>query len=343
MRNFTVDAEGKGDFKTLTEAAAALKGGTEETLLKISPGEYRESIVFECSNLTVEGDSQDLVYICDSRYARMKDQNGNEIGTFNTAVIRTDGENIKIRNVTIENNAGVGFKIGQAVALYSDGNGFVCENCKIIAHQDTLFTAPFPETNRKGVNEGFGPKGDLPRVPTKQYFRNCYIEGDIDFIFGGASVLFEDCTIFSRDVITEHRMKEMIESADNDWDGNKSSALRGYVCAPSTVADLKYGYLFLNCKFKSNCPSDTVYLGRPWREYGSAYFVDCVIGGHIKPELFSDWDNKENRNTCRFVMSECRRTNGEFITQAENDGFATFIGNKEAADYVNEFKKFIGI
>ncbi|MCR5684675.1 MAG: pectin methylesterase [Lachnospiraceae bacterium] len=341
MRTFTVDAEGNGDFKTLNEAAEALKGGSEKTLLMIRPGEYFESVVFECSNLTIEGDTQEVVYISDSNYARMKDPDGNEWGTFKTAVLRTDGDNIIIRNLTIENKAGFGFKIGQAVALYSDGNGFLCENCKIIARQDTLFTAPLPETNKHGKNEGFGPKGDLPRTPTRQYFKDCYIEGDIDFIFGGASVLFENCTIFSHDSVAEHRMKEMIDSVDNDWDGNKSNALRGYVCAPSTDEKLEFGYLFLYCHFMSNCPAGTVYLARPWRPYGKAYFINCVMDQHIKKELFSDWDNAANRKTCSFVVAGCRRADGSRIDSGGENSFGKFIDENEAAVYIRRFREFI--
>ena len=166
-----------------------------------------------------------------------------------------DGDNITLKNLTIENKAGIGFKIGPAIALYSDGNGFVCENCKLLAHQDTLFTGPLPPIDKQGLSKGFGPKEDKPRTPSKQHFKNCFIEGDIDFIFGGASVLFEDCTLFSHDMIAEYRLHKMIDCTDNDWDAIQSSALRGYVCAPSTVEGLEYGYLFLNCQFTSSISS----------------------------------------------------------------------------------------
>ena len=342
MRRFTVNSL-TGDFKSLGEAAEALKGGSEETLLMVTPGEYRESVVFECSNLTIEGDSNDIVYICDGNYARMQDPDGKEWGTFRTAVFRVDGDNITLRNLTIENNSGIGFKIGQAVALYSDGNGFRCENCKLIAHQDTLFTAPLPPLNKHGRNEGFGPKQDLPRTPSTQYFKDCYIEGDIDFIFGGASVIFENCTVFSHDMIAEYRLKEMIDCTDNDWEAVHSSASRGYVCAPSTAEDLDYGYLFLKCRFTSTCPQGTVYLGRPWRPYGKAYFVDCVMCDHINPELFNDWDDVKNRSTSSFVLSGCKWSDGRPIEEHAEKGFGIFIDEKSALDYVNCFRKYIGI
>ncbi|MCR5330473.1 MAG: pectin methylesterase [Lachnospiraceae bacterium] len=339
MKTFTISPH-NGDFASLNEAAAALKGSDEETVLRISSGVYRENTVFECSNLTLEGDPEGSVYICGANYARMKDADGKEWGTFRTAVLRTDGDNITLKNLTIENTAGIGFRIGQAVALYSDGNSFLCENCKLIGHQDTLFTAPFPELNKQGKNEGFGPKGDLPRTPSKQVFRNCYIEGDIDFIFGGATVLFENCHIFSHDVIMEFRIQEMMSSRNNDWADISPKACRGYVCAPCTVEGLEYGYLFLNCNFYSNCPKGTVYLGRPWRPYGRAYFVGCTLGEHINPVLFNDWDDKNNRNTSVFAIYDCRWTNGSAVGSVSEDCFALFPDRSEVERYIDSFKKF---
>ncbi|MBP5331787.1 MAG: pectin methylesterase [Lachnospiraceae bacterium] len=339
MKTFTVNPHG-GDFASLSDAAAALKDSEDATVLKIMPGVYRESVVFKCSNLTIEGDPSGAVYICGANYARMKDEDGKEWGTFRTAVIRTDGDNITLRNITIENTAGIGFRIGQAVALYSDGNGFLCDNCKLIGHQDTLFTAPFPQLNKHGKNEGFGPKGDLPRTPTKQVFRNCYIEGDIDFIFGGATALFEKCHIFSHDAISEYRMQEMIASRNNDWHSISPKACRGYVCAPCTVEGLDYGYLFLNCYFYSNCPKATVYLGRPWRPYGKAYFVGCILGDHINPVLFNDWDDRKNRNTSVFAISDCKWTNGSPVTALDEECFARFPDKDEIIKYVDDFTNY---
>ena len=324
MKTLIVSAK-DGDFKTLNEAAEALKGGNEETLLKIVPGEYRESVVFECSNLTIEGDSSDLIYICDGNHAKKKYPDGREMGTFRSPVLRINGDNNTIKNLTIENNAGIGFRIGPAIALYSEGDGFRAENCKLIAHQDTLFTAPLPENDR----------------PSKQYFKNCYIEGDIDFIFGGATALFENCTLFTHDVVAEYRLQKMIDCSDNDWDAMQSTALRGFSCAPSTAEGLDYGYLFLNCQFTSNCPRETVFLGRPWRPYGRAFFVNCTIGNHIKQELFSDWDNEKNRETCLFAIAGCKRPDGTMIEDSGEIGFATIIGPEEADAYVSDFKSFI--
>ncbi len=312
-RVLKVDRNGRGDFKSLGEAALFLKGSEVPTRLVLSPSVYNESVVFECSNLTIEGAGEqpsDTV-ITAGHYAKELHPDGFERGTFWTATLRTDGSNITIRNLSIENSAGSGRIYGQAVALYADGNGITVEKCRLTGYQDTLFTAPFPELNKHGKNEGFGPKNDLPRIPSKQIYRNCYIEGDVDFIFGGATALFESCQIHSKG--------------------------RGYVCAPCTVKELEYGYLFLDCSFTSDSSKKEVYLGRPWRPYGAAAFIGCSLGQHIKSELFDDWEDISNRTTSRFIVSSDIKA----WTDISPDVFCRIIDKEESEKYITDFKAFL--
>lgn len=323
-RILRVDPCGQADFDSLSAAAFFLKNSRVPTRLILSPTAYNESVVFECSNLIVEGagDTPEDTLIVDNHFAREKYSDGFERGTFRTAVVRTDGNNITFRNLTIRNSSGNGKKYGQAIALYADGLGILVENCRLIGYQDTLFTAPFPALNKHGRNEGFGPKNDLPRDPSVQIFRSCYIEGDVDFIFGGATALFEDCTICSHDAVRE------IDPAD-------TTSCRGYICAPCTVQELEYGYLFLNCRLISDCPEGSVYLGRPWRQFGRAVFIGCDTAPHIHKELFNDWDNFRNRETAYFAVSE------DMITDKTERSFYHVL-SKEAADkYLSAFRAFI--
>ena len=101
----------------------------------------------------------------------------------------------------------------------------------------------------------------------KQYFRNCYIEGTTDFIFGGATALFENCVIHSI----------------------KSS----YVTAASTPEGVAYGFVFKNCKLTAEPAAEAVYLGRPWRIYAKTVFIDCELGKHIKPEGWENWSKPD--------------------------------------------------
>ncbi len=338
-RILKVDPCGQADFDSLSSAAFTLKGNKIPTKLILAPSAYKESVVFECHNLIVEGSGQkpEDTLIVDNHFAKEKYSDGFERGTFRTAVVRTDGNNITFRNLTIQNSSGNGKKYGQAIALYADGLGILVENCRLIGYQDTLFTAPFPALNKHGKNEGFGPKNDLPRDPSVQIFRNCFIEGDVDFIFGGATALFEECTIYSHDAITE-------------IDANDKRSCRGYICAPCTVQELKYGYLFYGCRLISDCPQETVFLGRPWRPFGRSVFISCTMNKHIKKELFDDWDNFRNRETAYFAVSEDMLSgseNGDEEAEETNkryslaDHFPFVLSEKAAKEYISEFRSFI--
>ncbi len=323
-RTLKVDPCGNADFSSLSEAAFFLKGSKIPTKLILAPTAYNESVVFECSNLLITGgtDNPDDTVIVDSHYAKELHPKGFIRGTFWTAVVRTDGNNITVRNLTVKNAAGNGKKVGQAIALYADGCGILIENCRLIGHQDTLFTAPFPDLNKHGRNEGFGPKNDLPRDPSVQIYKNCFIEGDVDFIFGGATALFDGCTIFSHDAVSE-------------LDPDDKTSCRGYVCAPCTVPSLKYGYLFTNCRLISDCPPHTVFLGRPWRPYGRAVFINCATDEHISEDLFNDWDSAANRETSYFAVSE------DMVETQTPDAFYHIIKNDAAREYIKDFKAFI--
>jgi pectin methylesterase-like acyl-CoA thioesterase len=107
-----------------------------------------------------------------------------------------------------------------------------------------------------------------------QYFSNCYIEGDVDFIFGEARAVFDNCDIVSLD--------------------RGSSTNNGYITAASTNINDPYGFLFINSRLISEAAEGTVYLGRPWHPGGdpnaiaSVVFLNCELGGHIQREGWTD-------------------------------------------------------
>ena len=136
------------------------------------------------------------------------------MGTFRTYTLKIEGSDITLKNITIENNSA---RLGQAVALHTEGDRLLFINCRFLGHQDTIYT-------------GVGG--------TRLYFKDCYIEGTTDFIFGPSTAWFENCTI-------------------------KSKA-NSYVTAASTPADQAYGYVFNHCKLIADEGIDKVFLGRPW-------------------------------------------------------------------------------
>ena len=125
---------------------------------------------------------------------RLPHPDGRPTHTFRSYTAFFRGIELRVRDLTIENDAGPGAKVGQAVAAYVDCSHTLFENVRLLGNQDTLFCAPLPEKERE--KDGFlGPGRFAPRRPTAQYYRHCEIAGDIDFIFGGADALFEQCTI----------------------------------------------------------------------------------------------------------------------------------------------------
>ena len=96
------------------------------------------------------------------------------------------------------------------------------------------------------------------------YFKDCYIEGDVDFVFGGARAVFDHCTLFGR----------------NPEPGNPDKI--GYVCAPCTVAAQKYGLFFINCSVDGDFEKDRLYLGRPWHPAMNPYHNCCAVFMHCQ-------------------------------------------------------------
>ena len=243
-------------------------------IIHIGPGVYREKLVVERPCLTLKGEGarrEDVVLVYGEGAGEIM-PDGNKRGTFRTASVRIDAHDFTAEHLTFRNDAGFGHTVGQALALYVDADRCYFNDCALIASQDTLFTAPLPP---KEVEPGGfrGPGQTKPRILGRHCYRNCYIQGDIDFIFGGGICWFEDCVIFSK-------MPGDMEPGGKTY---------GYITAASTPEGEKYGYVLKNCKLESDCAPHTIYLGRPWREFAKTVYLHCEMGSHIKPEGWHDW------------------------------------------------------
>ncbi len=141
-----------------------------------------------------------------------------------------------------------------------------------------VYAAEMPPTGPEEYEPGGfrGPTESAPRINGRQYYHNCYICGDIDFIFGSATAYFEGCTI--------------------------ASLGPGYVTAASTPEGQEYGYVFHDCRFAAEgCPQHAAYIGRPWRDYARVVLMDCAIGAHIHPAGFHDWGKEHAHGTVLFA------------------------------------------
>ncbi len=278
MLYIRVAKDGSGQFTTLTEAVNAVPYDTEAEI-ELAPGIYREKLVCEKRQLTLKGAGQDKTKLVWGDGGKLPHPDGRPTHTFRSYTAFFSGEKLTVEDLTIENDAGPGSMVGQAVAAYVDVTQAVFQNVTLLGNQDTLFCAPLPEKERE--KDGFlGPRYLSPRRPTAQYYQNCTIAGDIDFIFGGADALFEQCTIRTVNNNIPH----------------------SYVTAPSGSAD-GLGFVFWDCDFVSDCPAGSVYLGRPWRPTGKTTVIDCRLGAHISPDGFSPWHDRTDTDLAGFAES----------------------------------------
>lgn len=242
--------------------------------IRVAPGEYRERVEIARPNVTLVGETAESVRIVYGLGAFMESGDGSgidgKLGTFRTYTMFVDAADVTLRNLTIENDAGDGREVGQGLALYADGDRLVVDSCRLLGRQDTLFVGPLPP--REVKPGGFiGPKQFAPRVVGRQYFRRCLIAGDVDFIFGGGRTYFDGCEIRSL---------------------NRNMDVNGYATAASTPEGEPYGLVFRGCSFTAGegVADDTVYLGRPWRDFAQTVLLDCWLGPHIKAEGWWDWN-----------------------------------------------------
>jgi len=287
--------DGTGDFKTIQEAINSIPKDQQTPItIFIKPGVYKEKLHLEVPFVTLKGEDAKNTILTFDDYAEKVHTDGKKYGTFRSYTFFIGSHDITIENLTIENSSGFGDQVGQALAVYADGDKICFKNCRLLGHQDTLFTGPLPPAP---IQPGsfLGPRENAERINGRQYYENCYIEGEVDFIFGSATAFFYQCEIFSL---------------------NRNQEVNGYVTAPSTAEDQAYGYVFEDCKLTSDCAQHTVYLGRPWRNFAKAVFIRCEIGEHIKEEGWHNWNKKEAE-----VQS--------FFAEADNTG-ASASPNKRA-------------
>ena len=259
--HIVVSADGHGDYKTVQEAINACPDYShkEITRILIRKGIYKEmvSIPHTKFRLYIKGEDARNTVITWNKYAKQL-WPGRDIavGTSGSASVYIHSSYVTFEDITFENTSGEGKEIGQAVAVFTDGDFLFFNRCRFIGNQDTLYTYG-----------RFGKFGGIKR----NYFKDCYIEGTTDFIFGTSIAFFEDCHIHSK----------------------KNS----YVTAASTLQGQKYGYVFKNCKLTADPGIDKCYLGRPWGAYAKTVFIDCFLDGHIVPDGWHDWEKEGKPDT----------------------------------------------
>ncbi len=316
------DASNKDTFSTISAALDRIPADNEEPVtIHIAAGIYKELLVIKSPYVTLEGDSAlETVITYDLGAYEILDD-GIKRGTFRTPTVFIDTHDFTAKNITFENSAGFGRLVGQALALYVDGDRIIFDHCRMLASQDTIFTAPLPPTPFEPG--GFrGPKEFAPRINGRQYYHDCFIRGDIDFIFGSATAFFENCEIFCQKTDDEPAAARIEEQK-----------IYSYITAASTAEGQEYGYVFDHCHLTGNCPKASCYLGRPWRNFAKVVYLHCDMEEHICPLGWHDWNKSDAHDTVLFA--EYGSTGKGAVPKARAP-FSRQLTEKEAAHFSKE-------
>ena len=186
--HIVVSPDGHGDYMTVQEAIDACPdySHSEITDILIRKGIYQEEVNIPHSKfrLHIVGEDAENTVITYGKYAeQLWPGRDFKVGTSGSATLYIHASYITFENLTFENTAGEGKQIGQAVAVFTDGDFLFFKGCRFLANQDTLYTY-----GRYGKNGGI----------KRNYFLDCYIEGTTDFIFGPSIAYFEGCHIHSK-------------------------------------------------------------------------------------------------------------------------------------------------
>lgn len=185
---YVVALDGSGDFTTVQEAVNACpdyEHGHVTTIL-IKAGTYREMVTIPAGKqrLHIMGEGAENTIISYGKYAeQLWPGTDRKVGTSGSATMYIHSCHVTLEDLTVENSAGDSKAVGQAVALFTDGDFLFFNRCRFIGNQDTVYTYG-----------RYGNDGGIKR----NYFLDCYIEGTTDFIFGPSIAYFENCTIHSK-------------------------------------------------------------------------------------------------------------------------------------------------
>jgi len=253
---YIVASDGSGDYTSIQSALNACPDG-QTSMIFIKNGTYNEQVALgtkqaaSTKKISLIGESYGGVLIT---HSQSRASSGSP--TFeDVCTVKLYASDFYAENISIQNAAG---NTGMAEALYTAGDRQIFRNCKVLGYQDTY-------RSKKG---------------TRGYFKNCWIEGAVDFIYAGGTIFFDDCTI----------------NCVNGG-GHIVAPEDSYTTKASSVAGktLNLGFVFRNCNItaNSNVASGTYDLGRPWNINAGAYYLNCTLGKHIKPAGWATMSGNE--------------------------------------------------
>ncbi|WP_425995706.1 pectinesterase family protein [Caulobacter sp. DWR1-3-2b1] len=236
-------------FTSVQAAVDALpaQGG----VIEIAPGVYREKLTVSRTHVRFKGlgkKPDDVVLVWGDASATVG-------GTFKSASVTITGDDFQARNLTIANDYHQKAAVpSQAVALFVNGDRAVFDRLRLLGAQDTLYAG-----HRKCA-----PGAACQN--SRQYFRNTYIEGHIDFIFGDGKTVFERCHLHAigHDGVFFTAQSRLTPEQDS-------------------------GYIFDRAKVTVDPKATGVFLGRAWRPYATVVFLNAKLGRGLESKGWREW------------------------------------------------------
>ena len=256
----------KGQFQTVQAAVDAAPAAG--AVIRIAPGIYREVVHIDTPNVELRGEGGDAAKVV----IVFENGDAKTCGTFCSPTMFVTGDGFRAEHLTIANDLSKrGKPRTQGVALSLTADRAVLRDVRLLGAQDTLFAS----------SSKCGPATGSCRI-SRQYFEDCYIEGEVDFIFGNAKAWFERCEL--RSVVHE---------------GGQ------YLTAQSrTSLEQDSGYVFDRCRTTAESGVEKVYLGRPWRDFATVTFLNSTLGPQIAPAGWSEWHPGETERLKTAVYAE---------------------------------------
>ena len=294
---FYVAADGTGDFYSIQQAIDAVPetGG----LISVAPGIYHEVLTVKKPHITLRSPypQADRTVVVANKSA------GDSGGTGHSSTVNILADDFTAQNITFQNDFNATHpelpQGSQAVALLVRGDREIFDNVRLLGNQDTLYA-------------GTASCKDSSCPAARQYFNHCYIEGNVDFIFGDAKAVFNQCEIHSN----QHP--------------------EGMLTAQSRVfPDQDSGYVFNDCKLTADRGVSNVYLGRPWRPYARVVYLNTWMGPQIMPAGWMEWHPGETHSLQTAYYAEFHST-GPGANPSRREPYSHQLTPDQAAQFAPE-------